>query len=444
VRDVVQSHLLQVVSLLAMEPHARHSSDALRDEKVRVLESARPLRARDLVRGQYAGYRSETDVAADSNVETYAALRLTLGSPRWEGVPFLIRAGKHPAVTASEVMVRLRVPPHGLFDSLSGLPNHVRFRLGPDRVSIGLGVLSEEPGEEMRGLARELQVCGEETGAISACDRLPGDALRAAPIVRPREPGSRRSARSGAGHWRLVQPGQCLLTECQGMEWITGEDVATAERAAAELIARQLAQAAADRGRATLALSGGRTPWPMFARLAAQELDWSRVHLFQVDERIAAPDDEARNWTRFLSSPLAGRIAPRQRHAMPVELDDPDRAAAEYALTLSEWAGDPPVLDVVHLGLGEDGHTASLFSGDPLLHEKERAAGVSATHDGYRRLSLTLPTLNRARCIVWYVTGSAHRAAMTRLFAADPAIVASRVERQRATCISDPEAAPRP
>jgi len=226
------------------------------------------------------------------------------------------------------------------------------------------------------------------------------------------------------------------------MEWITGEDAATAERAAAEFIARKLTQAATERGRATLALSGGRTPWTMFARLAEQELDWSQVHVFQVDERIVPLAHEARNWRRFLANPLAGRIPAGHRHAMPVEIEDPERAAVEYAQTLADWAGEPPVLDVVHLGLGEDGHTASLFAGDPLLQEKKRATGVSQARAEHRRLSLTLPTINRARCILWYVTGSSRRAAMTQLFANEPSIPASRIERQHATCISDPEAAP--
>ena len=226
------------------------------------------------------------------------------------------------------------------------------------------------------------------------------------------------------------------------MEWITCEDIATAERAAAELIARQLTRAAGERGRATLAISGGRTPWRMFERLAEQPLNWSQLQLFQVDERIVPLAHEARNWQRFLASPLASRIPSAQRHAMPVDIENPAEAAAHYAKSLVDWTGEPPVLDVVHLGLGEDGHTASLFAGDPLLNDSEHSVGVSRLYEGHRRLSLTLPTINRARCIVWLVAGRSRQAAMTRLFAGDAAIVASRVQRDRATCISDPDAAP--
>lgn len=197
IRDVVQNHLLQIVSLLAMEPPARYTSDALRDVKVKVLQAVQPLDARTVVRGQYAGYRKEPGVAADSNVETYAALRFDIESPRWAGVPFLIRAGKRLAVTATQVMVRLLPPARSLFDAPQSAPNHVRFRLGPDRVSIGLGVRTKEPGEEMRGRASELLMCDEEAGTIGAYERLIGDALRGDPTL-----FARQDAIEAA--WRIV------------------------------------------------------------------------------------------------------------------------------------------------------------------------------------------------------------------------------------------------
>ena len=226
------------------------------------------------------------------------------------------------------------------------------------------------------------------------------------------------------------------------MEWVQCKDVAAAERAAAEFIASRLAQAARKRRLATLALSGGRTPWGMFTQLAAQELRWGDVHVFQVDERIVPPDHEARNWKRFLASPLARRVPDANRHAMPVEFGNPDLAACRYANTLIERAGDPPMLDVVHLGLGADGHTASLFAGDPLLEEEHDWVGASGKHQGHRRLSLTLPALDVARCVVWFAVGATRRDAVRRLLAGDPSIPASRVERERATCFTDPEAAP--
>jgi len=187
IRDVVQNHLLQVVSLLAMDPPARYTSEALRDEKVKVLKAVRPLDAANVVRGQYAGYRTEPEVASDSVVETYAALRLGIDSPRWAGVPFLIRAGKRLPVTATQVLVRLREPARPLFAATATGANYVRFGLGPDRVSIAWGVLTKEPGAQMRGRASELLMCDDEAGSMSAYERLIGDALRGDPTLFARQ-----------------------------------------------------------------------------------------------------------------------------------------------------------------------------------------------------------------------------------------------------------------
>lgn len=186
IRDVVQNHLLQVVSFLTMEPPVTYSSDSLRDEKKKVLQSIR-LDPANAVLGQYAGYRDEPDVAADSSVETFAALRLEIASPRWAGVPFLIRSGKKMARSATEVVVRFRLPAHVLFDSAIRTANYVRFRLGPDRISIALGVLIKEPGEKMCGRFSELLMCNEEIGMVSAYERLIGDALRGDPTLFARQ-----------------------------------------------------------------------------------------------------------------------------------------------------------------------------------------------------------------------------------------------------------------
>jgi 6-phosphogluconolactonase len=180
----------------------------------------------------------------------------------------------------------------------------------------------------------------------------------------------------------------------------------------------------------------------MFGRLAALDVEWARVHLFQVDERIVPIDDEARNWKHLLATPLAARIPATQHHPMPVEVEDAGLAADRYTATLHDVCGEPPVLDVVHLGLGDDGHTASLFSGDALLDEQARDVGVSGPRSGARRLTLTLPALDRARCIVWFVLGAGRKEAVERLFAADRAIAASHVARDRANAFTDPAAAP--
>ena len=178
IRDVVQNHLLQVVCLLAMEPPVSMKAGPLRDERVKVLNAIRPSTAADVVRGQYVGYRDEAGVASDSEVETYAALRLHVDSWRWQGVPFLIRAGKHLPVTATEVLATFHRPPQRLFDeTLPRDSNHLRFRLGPDRVAIALGVRSKRPGEDQVGRNVELYTWDDGVGEMTAYERLLDDAM---------------------------------------------------------------------------------------------------------------------------------------------------------------------------------------------------------------------------------------------------------------------------
>jgi glucose-6-phosphate 1-dehydrogenase len=178
IRDVVQNHLLQIVAFLAMEPPVNGSGEALRDEKVKVLKAVRPLAASQLVRGQYRGYQQEAGVAPQSNVETYAALRLCIDSWRWSGVPFYIRAGKYLPVTATEVVVDLKAPPARVFDDCaSDPPNHLRFRLGPD-VAIALGARAKRPGTTMMGRPVELFVSQQQGEEMEAYERLIGDALK--------------------------------------------------------------------------------------------------------------------------------------------------------------------------------------------------------------------------------------------------------------------------
>jgi 6-phosphogluconolactonase len=216
-------------------------------------------------------------------------------------------------------------------------------------------------------------------------------------------------------------------------------------RRAASGIARALRTAITARGQATLAVSGGSTPGDLLEALAAETLPWDRVHLLQVDERIAPAGHLDRNLELLRRRLLAHRpLAGDQVHPMPVEDPDPGAAAARYARTLSQLAGEPPVLDVVQLGLGTDGHIASLLPDDPALEVVDRDVAVTRSYGGWRRLTLTVPAIARARSIVWLVAGAEKRAAVTRLLAGDPAIPASRIPAGRALLFLDPAAAPRP
>ena len=220
------------------------------------------------------------------------------------------------------------------------------------------------------------------------------------------------------------------------MDWRISEDSAGAEQAAAAFIAECLRQAVKERGLATFAVSGGRSPWGMFERLADESVEWDRVHILQVDERVVPLDDDARNWSHFLEGSLAERIPKQNRHPMPVE-EDAELAVGRYSATLIQWAGVPPQLDVVHLGIGEDGHTASLFADDVLLQDRRHWVGVSRVYEGHRRLTLTLPVLNSARVIAWFVIGAGRREVLERLRRGDESIAASHVQRGKAVVFTN-------
>lgn len=211
---------------------------------------------------------------------------------------------------------------------------------------------------------------------------------------------------------------------------------------AASIIAGEAGAAVAARSRFVMAVSGGHTPWLMLRELAAAEIPWPAVHVVQVDERVAPAGHPDRNLTHLRESLLEhAPIRPEQIHAMPVESTDLEAAAARYAETLSEIAGSPPVLDLVHLGLGPDGHTASLVPGDPVLDVQNADVALSGTYQGRRRMTLTYPILNRARRVLWVVTGGEKAEMLSRLLDGDQSIPAGRVRRDRALLLAHSEAA---
>jgi len=206
---------------------------------------------------------------------------------------------------------------------------------------------------------------------------------------------------------------------------------AVAQRGA-ELVAEHARAAVADHGHFTFAVSGGRTPWAMFAHLTGR-MPWEKVTIFQVDERVAPYGDPDRNLTQLQRSLPPGGAA--DVRAMPVEDDDLERAAADYASAL------PAALDLVHLGLGPDGHTASLVPGDPVLDVRDRAVAVTGEYQGRRRMTLTYPTLESARHVLWLVTGEDKVDALRRLLAGDRSIPAGRLNAANSLVLADEAAA---
>jgi 6-phosphogluconolactonase len=203
-----------------------------------------------------------------------------------------------------------------------------------------------------------------------------------------------------------------------------------AERAA-DLVSEQAGAAVADHGRFSFAVSGGHTPWAMFARLANKEMPWEKVTIFQVDERVAPDGDPDRNLTHLYASLPPGATAVADVRPMPVDVPDLERGAAEYARSL------PEAFDLVHLGLGPDGHTASLVPGDAVLQVTDRLVAVTGVYQGRRRMTLTYPMLERTPNVLWLVTGADKTDAIRRLLAGDPSIPASRISPANAVMIAD-------
>src|SRR6267143_4326625 len=219
-------------------------------------------------------------------------------------------------------------------------------------------------------------------------------------------------------------------------------DADSVARAGAAFTAEEARVAVAARGRFIVAFSGGHTPWTMLRALADERVPWSGVHVFQVDERVAPAGDPDRNLTHLRESLLAHcPLRPEHVHAMPVETADLEAASRHYALTLRQIAGSPGVLDLAHLGLGPDGHTASLVPGDPVLDVTDSDVAVTGPYQGRRRMTLTYPILNRARRILWVVTGVEKAGMLLRLWDGDRSIPAGRVWQEQAIVCADMAAA---
>ena len=222
------------------------------------------------------------------------------------------------------------------------------------------------------------------------------------------------------------------------IEFLREPTPALAAHRAAAHIASLARASVAERGQFCLALSGGSTPRQMLAALAKMDLPWHALHVFQVDERVAPAFDSARNLNMIHETLIEAQVIDaRQVHPMPVDSRDLGPAPGEYAATLSAWAGTPPVLDLVHLGLGDDGHTASLVPNDPVLDVSDADVALSAQYRGHRRLTLTYPIINRARHRMWLATGSDKLPMLKRVAAHDESIPAGRIEAAHSVVFTD-------
>jgi 6-phosphogluconolactonase len=215
-------------------------------------------------------------------------------------------------------------------------------------------------------------------------------------------------------------------------ELVTVPDASSLAKRGAVFVAALARATVADRGRFSWAVSGGRTPWAMFAELAHEDVPWGSMEIFQVDERVAPEGDPDRNLTHLRQS-LGS--APAKVTPMPVNDPDVESAAAAYAGAL------PARFDLVHLGLGPDGHTASLVPGDPVLEVTDRLVALTAPYQGHPRMTLTYPALSRADEILWLISGEDKRGPLAQLVDGDQSIPAGRVQARHSTVLADASAA---
>ncbi len=229
------------------------------------------------------------------------------------------------------------------------------------------------------------------------------------------------------------------------MQIVIGRDPPNTAALAADWFAARIVEDVSARGRCVIALSGGQTPWKMLEELITRNVPWHALQVAQVDERIVAIDDPRRNFARIHELLCKrGRLEDKQLHAIPVERPDPDLAAREYAKMLETLAGSPPIIDVVQLGLGSDGHTASLTPADATLKITDRDAAATGLYAGTRRITLTLPCINRARTRLWLVSGAEKALRLRELIRGQGDIPALRVSRDNAVVFADAAAAAAP
>jgi 6-phosphogluconolactonase len=223
------------------------------------------------------------------------------------------------------------------------------------------------------------------------------------------------------------------------------ETAELAAQKAAAFIAAEARLAIALRGRFILAVSGGKTPWKMLRSLADEDIPWEGMHILQVDERIAPEGDNDRNLTHIRENLLINSLMPPGNiHAMEVNEKDPEAGATGYAQTIKDLAGPQAIIDLIHLGIGPDGHTASLIPGDPVLDVTARDVSITGIYQGRRRLTLTYPAINRAGKILWLITGSEKSAMLERLISGDFSIPAGRISQGQSIILADKEAAKMP
>ncbi len=551
-RDMFQNHLLQLLTLVAMEPPYSFEADALRNEKTKVLAAVRAIpadrMATDTVRGQYEGYKEAEGVEARSRTPTYAALKLHIDNWRWQGVPFYLRSGKALEKKVSEILIQFRSPPHVMFPLPPGgefRRNYLAICVQPDE-GMHLRFEAKVPDTlaELRSVDMEFHYADDFEGIAlpEAYERLLLDALHGDASLFARSDGIQLSwkiidpilqgwegenapslvtyprggwgpreadellARDGrawlrgcGNHWRIEDRATCHQrpsgkhspgrTRRRGLARATPlpfrlrtrlrrtgrsftrrparereiggtaapsdvmmlkvfADLESLSRAVAQAFVASAERAVGERDRFAVALAGGKTPKLLYHLLATEfreDVPWRNVHLFWSDERYVAREHPDSNYRMVRETLLNSVPIPAENvHAPEVNVEEPDTAAEGYERAIRDFFSPAEAhFDWMVLGLGEDGHVASLFPGSEALEEETRL--VVAVRDSPKpppvRLTMTRPLIGRSREVHFLVAGEAKRQALAGSLAGAAELPARRVRPEAAFWWVDREAA---
>ena len=452
IRDMIQNHLLQMLSIVAMEPPSEMNAKAIRDEKLKVLRAIRAVQKDDVVLGQYIGYREHEGVPEDATTPTFAFIRFFIDNWRWQGVPFYICSGKALKEKRSSIKLVFRDIPHALFgDSTINKPNYLEIKVQP-KEGIILKQHVKVPGIGLRTDVIPLSFYYKDkfgdNALAGAYERVILDAIHGDQSFFPRSDEIEEC-------WKIVDP---LLKDKYpeiipyakkldiGVGMIKRNKKNLAQRvvfrtpselihSVTEQITRLITEAISERGICNIALSGGQTPKPIYSLLSttpyAARIDFSKVHIWFVDERCVPPEHNLSNYHMINESLLRFIKIPEENiHRIRGEINAED-AAKEYSDEIIKHFGtEMPSFDICLLGMGKEGHTASLFPGSPAIQDKESLViGVFVPHVKMFRVTFGRKIINNSRNIMFIITDTDKNEIIDLVFNAPyvPAMIPAQV-----------------
>lgn len=450
-RDMIQNHLLQILSIVAMEPPSEMNSKSIRDEKMKVLHAIRSLRKEDVILGQYLGYHDHKGVPSDSSTPTLAYIRFFIDNWRWQDVPFFVCSGKALNKKHSTVKLVFKEVPHAVFGSETiSKPNVLKIKIQPEE-GIVLKQHVKVPGMGLKTSQIPLSFLYKDkfgdNALQGAYERVILDAIRGDQSFFPRSDEIEQS-------WKIVdQILACkyfVIPYAKQMDLTFGSLKRNKKHLSqknlyktpsdlvvqvTEQISRAIVDSIRERGICNIALSGGNSPRPILSLLAtsaySSRIDFSKLHIFFVDERCVPPTDQQSNYKMVSESFIkCVKIPESNIHRMKGELD-PQVAAREYQAEIVKHFGtEDPVFDLITLGMGPEAHTASLFPGTPAVSDKKSLViGHFVPHVNMNRVTMGQRVINNARNVIFIIQDTDKSEALNLVFNAPyvPAIIPAQV-----------------